>query len=208
MELTFELAQLSARHIAEEGLTYWQAKRKAAKQCGVGEHNTAMPSNEAIEQALREYLNEFQADTQPAELRRMRELAINWLENLCALDSTNGLNDPCKALAVGAVVNGTANEHSAVHIQVFTDEFKALEMALLDAGIELEFTEKKLDGTMYPVLVAQDDGIPIALTVMPRQRYVAPKDVAQPNAAQTATARQLKTLSQTANNTIKSFDSR
>jgi hypothetical protein len=194
MELTFELAQLSARHIAEEGLTYGQAKRKAAKQCGVGEHNAAMPSNEAIELALREYLNEFQADTQPAELRHLRELAITWIENLCALDDTNGLNELCKALAVGAVVNGTANEHSAVHIQVFTDEFKALEMALLDAGIELEFTEKKLDGKMYPVLVAQDEGIPIALTVMPRQRYVAPKPTASPDAAHTATAEQLSQL--------------
>jgi hypothetical protein len=194
VELTFELAQLSARHIAEEGLTYGQAKRKAAKQCGVGEHNAAMPSNEAIEQALREYLNEFQADTQPAELRHLRELAITWIENLCALDDTNGLNEPCKALVVGAVVNGTANEHSAVHIQVFTDEFKALEMALLDAGIELEFTEKKLDGKIYPVLVAQDEGIPIALTVMPRHRFVEPKKPVPPSAAQTATAQQLQAL--------------
>jgi hypothetical protein len=194
MELTFELAQLSARHIAEEGLTYGQAKRKAAKQCGVGEHNAAMPSNEAIEQALREYLNEFQVDTQPAELRHLRELAITWIENLCALDATNGLNEPCKALAVGAVVNGTANEHSAVHIQVFTDEFKALEMALLDAGIELEFTEKKLDGKTYPVLVAQDEDIPIALTIMPRRRFVEPKKTTLPSAAQTATAQQLQAL--------------
>jgi hypothetical protein len=192
MELTFELAQLSARHIAEEGLTYGQAKRKAAKQCGVGEHNAAMPSNEVVEQALREYLSEFQADTQPTELRHLRELAITWIENLCDLNSSNGLNEPCKALAVGAVVNGTANEHSAVHIQVFTDEFKALEMALLDAGIELEFTEKKLDGTIYPVLVAQDQGIPIALTIMPRQRYAAPKDAVSPNPAQIATALQLR----------------
>jgi hypothetical protein len=194
MELTFELAQLSARHIAEEGLTYGQAKRKAAKQCGVGEHNAAMPSNEAIEQALREYLNEFQADTQPSELSNLRKLAITWIENLCALDSTNGLNEPCKALAVGAVVNGTANEHSAVHIQVFTDEFKALEMALLDAGIELEFTEKKLDGKIYPVLVAQDEGIPIALTVIPRHRFVEPKKTTPRSVAQTATAQQLQAL--------------
>ncbi len=193
-ELSFELAQLAARHIAEEGLSYGQAKRKAAKQCGVGEHNAAMPSNEVIEQALREYLNEFQTDTQPAELRRLRELALMWIDNLCALDSANGMNEACKALAVGAVVNGTANEHSAVHIQVFTDEFKALEMALLDAGIELEFTHKKLDGTVYPVLVAQDDGIPIALTVLPRRRYIAPKVTEPPTVAQTATAAQIKAM--------------
>jgi hypothetical protein len=194
LELSYELAQLAARHIAEEGLSYGQAKRKAAKQCGVGEHNAAMPSNDVIEQYLREYLTEFQAETQPAELRRLRELAITWLDNVCALDGTNGMNEPCKALAVGAVVNGTANEHSAVHIQVFTDEFKALEIALLDAGIELEFTDKKLDGTVYPVLVAQDDGIPVALTVLARQRYAAPKTAVPPSAAQTATAAQLKAL--------------
>ncbi len=192
--LSFELAQLAARHIAEEGLTYGQAKRKAAKQCGVGEHNAAMPSNDVIEHALREYLTEFQADTQPTELRRLRALAMRWLDNLCALDNANGLDGTCKALAVGAVVNGTANEHSAVHIQVFTDEFKALEMALLDMGIELAFSEKQLDGTVYPVLVAQDDGTPVALTVLPRNRYGAPKAAVLPNMAQTATAAQIKAL--------------
>lgn len=195
-ELSFELAQLAARHIAEEGLTYGQAKRKAAKQCGVGQHNAAMPSNEAIEQALREYLSEFQADTQPQELRRLRELAITWLDNLCALDAQDGFNEPCKALAIGAVVNGTANEHSAVHIQVFTDEFKALEMALLDAGMDLEFTDKKIDGSVYPVLVAQDQGVPIVLTVLPRGRYSAPKTVTSPAVTQTASAAQLQTLLQ------------
>jgi hypothetical protein len=169
-ELSLELAQLAARHIAEEGLTYGQAKRKAAKQVGVAEHNAAMPSNEVIEQALREYQQDFMADTQPAELLRLRQLAARWLAQLAAID---GLHEPCRALAVGSVVNGTAGEHSPVHIQVYTDEDKHLEIALLNAGWALEFTQAKAEGQQCPVIVIQDHGVPIVLTLLPRQRYKA-----------------------------------
>lgn len=190
MELSHELAQLAARHIAEEGLTYGQAKRKAAKQAGIASHSAAMPSNEAVEQALRAYLQEFQSDTQPEELAMLRGVALNWLTRLPRLP---GLNEPCQALATGAVVNGTANEHSAVHLQVFVDDDKHLEIALLDAGFELSFTEQTVDGLRCPVLVAQDQGIPVALTIVPKSRYKAPQSV-HSSVWQAATAQQLQSL--------------
>jgi hypothetical protein len=167
-----ELAQLAARHIAQEGLSYQEAKRKAAKQSGIAERNTAMPPNELIESALREYLADYMPE-HVAELNRLRHLAYAWLSRLetMALDGTDNL----LALVVGAIANGTANEHSPVHIHVFTDEFKHLEIALLNANVVLEHTEKKVDGLFYPVLVAQDAGVPIVLTVLPRAHYVAPK---------------------------------
>jgi hypothetical protein len=191
MALAFELAQLAARHIAEEGLSYFEAKRKAAKQVGVAEHHAAMPSNSVIEQALRDYQAEFMADSQPKELARLRALAANWLTHLAQLLD---LNESCWALAVGAVVNGTAGEHSPVHLHVFTDEVKHFEIALLNAGFELEYTEQKVEGSMRPVLVAQDQGVPIAITLMPRQRYVAPQTSKQDDYAQAATLTQLQSM--------------
>jgi hypothetical protein len=188
MVLSEELAQLAARHIAEEGLSYFEAKRKAAKQVGGAEHNSAMPTNLVIEQALRDYQAEFMADTQPAELFCLRTLALKWLNQLKALSY---LNEPCLALAVGAVVNGTAGEHSPVQLHVYTDEFKAFEIALLNAGVTLEFSEKKLDGTYHPVLVAQDQGVPIVMTVLPRLRYTVPATAKVNEHPQQANAAQL-----------------
>jgi hypothetical protein len=168
MVLSDELAQLAARHIAEEGLTYFEAKRKAAKQVGVAEHSAAMPSNTAIEQALRDYQAEYMSDTQPIELFRLRTIALDWLNQLNRLSELNGRY---LTLVVGAVVNGTAGEHSPIHLQVYTDDFKGFEITLLNEGIALEFTEKRLDNIYYPVLVAQDQGVPVVMTVLPRARH-------------------------------------
>ncbi len=185
---SFELAQLAARHIAEEGLSYGQAKRKAAKQVGVPEHSAVMPANSIIEQALRDYHAEFMADTQPAELLRLRQLALHWLAQLQHL---SGLNEPLQALAVGAIVNGTAGEHSPVHLHVFTDEDKHFDIALLNAGITFEATHKTVDALSCPAWVVQDRGVPIVLTLLPRERYKTPPAAAQYDHPQAATAAQL-----------------
>lgn len=185
------LAELAARHIAEEGLSYGAAKRKAAKQAGIAESNAAMPDNATIEAALRAYFAEFHAETQPQELRRLRALALDWMQALQALPE---LDTPCQTLAVGAVVNGTANEHSALHLQVFTDEEKFLEMGLLNAGIDTTPSEHTAEGKLRPVLVAQDAGTPIVLTLFPRAAYVPPKINAIGAPPQYATMAQLEQL--------------
>jgi hypothetical protein len=112
-----ELTERIVRHIAEEGLSYYEAKRKAAKQLGISEQHTDMPANELIEGALRDYL-ELYVPEHALELRRLRQLACKWLsrlENLSVLSS----NEPLTALAVGAVVNGTATHHSPIHIHFY-----------------------------------------------------------------------------------------
>ncbi len=191
MDLASELAQLAARHMAEEGLSYGQAKRKAAKQVGVAAHSAAMPSNPVIEQALRTYHALYMSDSQPAELQRLRELALAWLAKLQSLE---GLNEPCLALAAGAVVNGTAGEHSPVHVSVYTDDDKHLEIALINAGFECEYTTKVTQGQACSVLVIQDHGVPIVITVQPRALYKTPEPVGEPNYPQAATAAQLQAI--------------
>lgn len=190
MELSHELAQLAARHIAEEGLTYFEAKRKAAKQVGGLEHTGAMPTNETIEQALRDYHAEFMAETQPAELARLRLMALDWLTQLGEI---RDLNEPCLALVVGAVINGTAGEYSPVHLHVYTDEDKHFEIALLNAGLALEYSHKKVGGLNCPVLVVQDQGIPIVLTLLPKERYKTPAPV-NGGYLQAATLKQLQIM--------------
>lgn len=116
-----DLVAHAARLIVEEGLDYAGAKRRAAQALGQGKRS-ALPSNEVLEGAVREYLAVFCAETQPQELAALRELAEQWMERLEAF----------RPLLGGAVWNGTATRLSDLHLSLFVDDPKALEIWLID----------------------------------------------------------------------------
>jgi hypothetical protein len=122
-----EIASTAARMVVEEGLEYGAAKRRAVKQLGLP-GRTALPDNDAIELAVEEYIAIFCADTQPAELRSLRELALTWLEKMHAYRPHLG----------GAVWRGTATRLSDIYIQLFCDDSKSAEIALIDMGVRFE----------------------------------------------------------------------
>ncbi|BAN24119.1 hypothetical protein [Caballeronia insecticola] len=130
-----EIAIAAARMIAEEGLDYATAKRKAARQV-VGESKIGgefLPDNDQIEEEIREYQAIFQSDSQPAMLRRMRETALEWMERL----------KPFDPYLTGAVLNGTAGEHSDIHLQCFCDNPKEVAIYLLNANIQYDVSETR-----------------------------------------------------------------
>lgn len=120
---TLEIANAAARLIAEEGMAWGPAKTKALRELGLPPR-TALPPGELVEDALREHLAIFQADTQPAELRWLREQALAWMDRLAAFEP----------LLTGAVWRGTANRWSTIHLQLYADDAKAPEIFLLNAG--------------------------------------------------------------------------
>lgn len=124
-EPTDELAAVAARFVVEEGLDYGAAKRRAGKQLGWPARGP-WPDNEAVEAAVREHIAIFCADTQPAELRALRELALVWMERLAEFRPHLG----------GAVWHGTATRHSDIHLQLFCEDPKAAEWALLDRRVD------------------------------------------------------------------------
>ena len=70
---TDDIAQAAARLVVDEGLEYGAAKRKAARDLSRRHgRRTELPSNEAVEDEVRDYLALFCADTQPAELLALR----------------------------------------------------------------------------------------------------------------------------------------
>src|SRR5262249_21529288 len=100
-----EIAIAAARMIAEDGLDYSTAKRKAARQV-VGETRVSgewLPDNDQIEEEIREYQSLFQGDTQPAVLRRLREIALDWMQRLA----------PFNPYLSGGVLGGTAGGQTA-----------------------------------------------------------------------------------------------
>jgi hypothetical protein len=122
-----EIAATAARLVVEEGLEYGPAKRRAIKQMGLA-GRAVLPSNEQIELAVEEYIAIFCADTQPVELHALRELALGWLERLERFRPHLG----------GAVWRGTATRHSDIYIQLFCDDPKSAEIALIDMGIRFD----------------------------------------------------------------------
>ena len=130
-----EIAQSAARLIAEDGLDYASAKRKAARQL-FGDTRVAgewLPDNDLIEEELREYLALFQSDTQPDELRRLREIALDWMRRLTEFNP----------YVTGAVLNGTANAHSDIHLQIFTDNPKDVAIYLLNQNVQYDVSETR-----------------------------------------------------------------
>ena len=143
--LTAEIAATAARLVVEDGMEYGPAKRKAARQLGRASVRPAeLPSNESVEDEVRDYIALFCADTQPAELRALRELALTWMERLAEF----------RPHLAGAVWRGTATRHSAIHLDLYCDDSKSAEIALINRGIDYDSTTRP-DGAGgdVPVLV-------------------------------------------------------
>jgi hypothetical protein len=122
-----EIAATAARMVVEEGLEYGPAKRRAVKQLGLNAR-APLPNNDQVEDAVREYLEVFCADTQPAELAALRQLAVVWMERMAAFRPHLG----------GAVWRGTATGLSDIYLQLFCDDPKSAEISLIDHNVRYE----------------------------------------------------------------------
>jgi hypothetical protein len=121
-----EIAAVAARLVVEEGMEYGPAKRRAARELGRhGARGAELPGNEEVEDEVRAYLDLFHADTQPAELAALRAVARDWMERLAAF----------RPHLTGAVWRGTATRLSSVHLQLFCDDPKQAEIALINLGV-------------------------------------------------------------------------
>jgi hypothetical protein len=119
------IAQMTARLIAEHGLTDWNAaKRKACRQLGLPDRE-ALPGNEEVEQALRDYNTLFRSDEQPARLHRQRVDALRWMERLSQWNP----------VLTGAVAAGWATAHSEIRLELEAEDAKPVELSLINAGI-------------------------------------------------------------------------
>lgn len=127
-DLANEFAAVAARLVVDEGLDYAGAKRQAVKVLGLTGARFQLPDNTAMDAAVREHIAIFCADTQPPELRALREVALVWLERMAEFSPYLG----------GAVWHGTATRHSDVYIQLFCDDPKAAEWRLLDKGVDYQ----------------------------------------------------------------------
>jgi len=127
--ITEEIAATAARLVVEEGMEYGPAKRRAARALGRSVGRSAeLPGNDEVEDAVRDYLALFCADTQPAELAELRAIAARWMERL----------EPFRPHLTGAVWRGTATRLNDIHLDLYCDDSKAAELALIDRRVDYD----------------------------------------------------------------------
>ena len=159
-----EVAQAAARMIVEDGLDYASARRKAMQEHGDGSRRMRDgPSNEAIEDEVRTHIAIFCAESQPIELRALREAALRWMLRLAEFRPYVG----------GAVWRGTATRQSIVRLDLYCDDIKAPEIALLNKGVDYETVSEPLGRGEHSLTLvlgerhaALDDWITIHLNIL------------------------------------------
>lgn len=130
MSDTEEIAAAAARLIVDEGMDWGPAKHRAARDLGLP-RSAAMPGNDEVEEAVREHIAIFHADTQQGELRALRELAVQWMGRLAEF----------RPHLTGAVWRGTATRLSNLHLQLYCDDSKQAEISLLNQGLDFDVAE-------------------------------------------------------------------
>lgn len=174
-QMRLRLAQEAAQILLQNGSRdYYAAKHKAALHLGA-EDTRNMPSNTEIESALQEYQRIFRADTQPVELRRLREAALH------AMQFFRDFNPRL----VGSVLRGTADEHSVVTLHVIAATVEEIDLFLLQHNIPFEMGEKRVRFQTdviqnLPVYRFIAEEVPIEMVIFPqdgpRQPPLSPLD--------------------------------
>ncbi|MGD9582625.1 MAG: hypothetical protein AB7V26_02990 [Lysobacterales bacterium] len=158
-----QLADLAARIMVEQGvLDFALAKRKAADRLHLGD-DPALPSNSEVDQALRRYQALFRHEQQPLQLRKLRAAAVQAMQLL----------ERFEPRLVGAVLDGSADQHSAVCLHLFSDDPVAVEIFLGEQGIPFTSGSRllRLDAARELEAVRirfSADGSEFDLSVLPR----------------------------------------
>jgi hypothetical protein len=128
------IAHLAARMIAVDGISdYGLAKRKAARQVGAPDSRN-LPTNLEVEDALRAYQALYQADEHAERLLALRRLALEMMRLL----------EPFNPHLTGPVLSGSVGRHAEIHLHLYTDDIKKLEVFLLDQEIPFRARDTRI----------------------------------------------------------------
>ena len=161
-QLRRRVALEAARLISEHGIRDYQlAKRKAAERLHALDESS-LPKNREIEEALREHQRLFHGDDQPRQLRALREAALEAMRYFARFEPR----------LVGAVLEGTADTHSAVCLHLFCDTPESVLTILNDDDIAFEEDSRRLrmdveKSVEFPVLRITQSGVDFDLTLLP-----------------------------------------
>lgn len=158
-QMRLRIAAAAARLMAEDGIDdYALAKRKAAKQLGADD-TRSLPANEEVEAELRAYQSLYQNDEQRERIRGLRTKALAAMR----------LFADFRPYLTGAVLKGTAGRYGEIDLQLFTDDSKAVEIALLNKDIAYDVADERRFASgrerAVSVLKLVWDGVPLNVSV-------------------------------------------
>ncbi len=129
-----EIAAEAARIIATEGQrNYLAAKQKAAGRMGASTRS-GLPSNQEVDQALREWQQIYGGDDHDRHLEDLRAGAIEAMRFL----------EPFGPRLVGPVVEGTADQFSRISMQVFSEDPDEVVRYLMEHRIPYEQERRRI----------------------------------------------------------------
>ena len=133
MTVRREMAAVAAALVADSGLDYGAAKRRAARHLGVADSSPkgAMPDNDEIDEALREHLDLFDAEGHEERRESIQVAAIELMEQLAQWSP----------LITGAAWKGLVTEHAVLHLQIADGHAKEVAIDLINRGLDFEATE-------------------------------------------------------------------
>lgn len=153
------LIQEAARIMAEEGVRdFQQAKRKAAVRLGAPDTRN-LPQNREIQSALASYQRLFKGESQASRLRALREVALEAMVFFGRF----------RPRLVGAVLDGTADDHSPVDLHLFAETPEEIAVFLMEHDIPFDIEERRFrfddDYVFRPIyrFVADDTRVDLAV---------------------------------------------
>ena len=164
------IAAAAARIMAEEGIDdFARAKRKAARRLGAPD-SEALPGNEEIEAALRDYLALYQAEEHPERIAELRRIALQAMGTL----------ERFNPYLTGPVLAGLAGPYAEIDLQLFPESTKEVELYLLDLKVPYEASDERRytgDRARAVAVISLDwQGVPLRLSVFdPRDERAALK---------------------------------
>jgi thiol-disulfide isomerase/thioredoxin len=133
MTVRREMAAVAAALVADSGLDYGAAKRRAARHLGLADTSPkgAMPDNEEIDEALREHLDLFDAAGHEERRESIQLAAIELMEQLAQWSP----------LITGAAWKGLVTEHAVLHLQIADGHAKEVAIDLINRGLDFDAAE-------------------------------------------------------------------
>jgi len=133
IQLRAEIALVAARMIAQDGADIDTARRKAARQVlGVNPPvPNMMPDDIQVEDEVRKYLALFGGPSHGERLAQLRATALQVMDALADFNP----------YITGPVLQGTAGEYDDIHLQLFADSAKEVQIYLLNRNVNIEISE-------------------------------------------------------------------
>lgn len=162
-----EIAALAARMMAEDGIAdFGFAKRKAARQLGVGE-SEALPTNAQIEEELRAWQALYPDEEQGERVFEMRCAAVEIMQML----------EPFRPYLTGGALDGTAGQYAELEIELYPESAKEVEIFFLNRDLNYEHREPRRPAPNSPEAVLSFDWgeVPVRLSIYPSLNERTPR---------------------------------